>query len=102
MNSGKAGGVKKLGPLQADSSRVPGPGARALYSKTMRHFLFHGPGGQFKCGMQSAECGMAKKKAKDSEFHIPNSEFGSARTARLILRKLVEASRKRADPADAF
>src|SRR5512139_3834406 len=35
-------------------------------------------------------------------FHIPNSAFGKARSARRILRKPVEASRMRAHPADAF
>jgi ribosomal protein L13E len=43
-----------------------------------------------------------KKEAKNSEFHIPNSEFGNARSARRILRKPVEASKDRASPADAF
>jgi len=52
-----------------------------------------------ECRLRNAEL---KKRGKNSEFHIPNSEFGSARSARRILRKLVEASKKRASPADAF
>jgi hypothetical protein len=30
---------------------------------------------------------MAKKKENNSEFHIPNSEFGNARWTRRVLRK---------------
>jgi hypothetical protein len=31
---------------------------------------------------RNVECGMARKDAKNSEFPIPNSEFGNARWAR--------------------
>jgi hypothetical protein len=57
-----------------------------------------------RAGNPNVECGMqnGKKEAKNSEFHIPNSEFGNARSARRILRKPVEASKDRASPADAF
>jgi len=54
MTSGRVGGLKNREPLKADSTgghlkvafhRVPGPGARTLRPKTMRHLLFHGAGG---------------------------------------------------------
>jgi len=54
MPSGRAGGLKNREPLKADSigchlkvafHRVPGPGARTLCPKTMRHLLFHRTGG---------------------------------------------------------
>jgi hypothetical protein len=41
-----------------------GPEARALRAKTMRHGSFSGSGGQFKCGMPIAECGMKKESKK--------------------------------------
>jgi hypothetical protein len=81
--------------------RMPNPGARTFCAKIMRRLPFYGPGGQPKCGMPIAECGM-EREAKNSEFHIPNSELGNARSARRILRKSIEVSRKRASPADAF
>jgi hypothetical protein len=53
---------------------LPGPEARALRAKTMRRASFLGPGGQFKCGMPIAECGL-KKKTKKSEIRNPQSEI---------------------------
>jgi len=43
-----------------------------------------------------------KKEAKNSEFHIPNSEFSNARWARLFLRKHGGISGENSFPADLF
>ena len=56
--------------------RVPGPGARTFCAKTMRRLPLHGRGGQLKCGMQSAECEMAKRKVNNSEFRICQGPIG--------------------------
>ena len=45
--------------------------------------------------MRKVVCGMAGRE-------VGNSEFGSARRARLILRKPVEAPMNRDSPADIF
>jgi hypothetical protein len=59
-----------------------------------------------RAGNQNAECRLRNaewnKRNINSEFYIPNSELGNARSARRILRKPVEASKERANPADAF
>jgi len=62
-------------------TRVPGPGARAWCSKIMRHPLFHGPGGQFKCGMPIAECGLRKKGLK-SEIRNRDMHLTQVHTTR--------------------
>jgi hypothetical protein len=66
-----------------------------LLCKNYGRLRFSGPGEQFQCRM-------AKKEATNSTFPIPNSELDVVRSARRILRKPAEASRKRAHPADAF
>jgi hypothetical protein len=66
---GVSRGKRHLPPFtfqQADVSLIefqalPGPEARALRAKTMRQHSFSGLGGQLKCGMPIAECGMGKK-----------------------------------------
>jgi len=77
------------------------PGGKDLLCKKHEAASIPWTGRATKCGMPIAECGM-KREAKNSEFHIPNSELGNARSARRILRKPIEASRNRANPADAF
>jgi len=91
-----------LGLRWIEFQALPGPEARALRAKTMRRASFPGPGGQFKCGMWSAECGMARTETKNSEFPIPNSEFGGDRWARLALRRHGGVSEWNSFPADAF
>ncbi len=68
---------------------VPSPGARTFWAKTMRQLPFHGPGGPT---LLSPRTGL---------FRCRGARPG-ARSARRILRKPVEASRKRASPTDAF
>jgi hypothetical protein len=70
---------RQVGERWIELQALPGPEARALRAKTMRRPSCLGPGGQLKCEMQSAKCGMPKKKDNNSEFYIPNSEFGKAR-----------------------
>jgi hypothetical protein len=84
MTSGRAGGLKNRKPLKADSTEghlkvafegVPGPGARTFCAKTMRHLLFHGPGGPPE--FQNADCGMRiekeNSKIRNPQFEIRNS-----------------------------
>jgi hypothetical protein len=54
-----------------------------------------------QAGNQNAECRLRNAEWKEKQ-RIPNSELGNARSARRILRKSIEVSRKRASPADAF
>jgi len=92
---------RQVGVRPIEFQALPGPEARALRAKTMRRVSSLRPGGQFKCGMSIAECGM-EKGSENSEFHIPNSELGNARWARLILRKHGAISESISFPADAF
>jgi hypothetical protein len=75
MTSSRAGGLKIREPLKADGKRAP-------------------PNSEF--GMWNSEFFVSF-----FPFRIPHFTF-RIYTARLILRKTVEASRKRARPADAF
>jgi len=59
-----------------------------------------------EAGILNAECRLrnAEWKKGPKKFRIPHSEFRiwHARSARRILRKPLEAYKKRASPADAF
>ena len=90
---------RKAGRRWIEFQALPGPEARALGAKSMRHDSLSSPG-----GLLNAECRLrnGKKEAKNSEFHIPNSELGNTRWARPILRRSGEISEWISFPADAF
>jgi hypothetical protein len=68
---------------------VPGPGARSFWAKTIRRLLFHGPGG------------LILRTPMKISFPC-RGDRPVARSARRMLRKPVQASKERANPADAF
>jgi hypothetical protein len=56
---------RQVGVSPIEFQALPGlevPPLAGLREKIMRRLSFLGPGGQLKCGMPIAECGMEKKK----------------------------------------
>jgi len=54
----------QVGVSPIEFQPLPGPEVRASREKTMRRLSFLGTGGQLKCGMPIAECGLKKKIKK--------------------------------------